>query len=65
MIVRPQNLLRKKAAEELKREQERRAEERRKIIRQRTGEPKGLDGINEGKPIMQVFITLKLFVLIW
>ena len=43
------NLLRKKAAEELKREQERRAEERRKIIRQRTGEPKGLDGINEAQ----------------
>lgn len=48
------NLLRKKAAEELKREHERKAEERRKIIRQRTGEPKNLDGANEAK--MQTII---------
>lgn len=41
------NLLRRKAAEALKREQERKAEERRRIIRERTGTPKNLDGINE------------------
>ncbi|KAG7168773.1 Troponin I-like 1 [Homarus americanus] len=41
-------LLRKKAAEELKKEQERKAAERRKIIDQRCGQPKNLDGANEG-----------------
>jgi hypothetical protein len=40
--------LRKKAAEELKREQERKAEERRKIIAQRTGQKKPIDGLNDG-----------------
>jgi len=40
-------LLRKKAAEELKREQERKAEERRKIISQRAGTKKPVDGANE------------------
>ena len=44
-----QTLLRKKAAEELKREQERKAEERRKIIRERTGQPRNSEGANEGK----------------
>ncbi|KAA0184042.1 hypothetical protein HAZT_HAZT011239 [Hyalella azteca] len=42
-------LLRKKAAEELKKEQERKAAERRKIIDERCGQPKNLDGANEGK----------------
>ena len=42
-------LLRKKAAEELKREQERKAEERRKIIRERTGQPRNIEDANEGK----------------
>jgi hypothetical protein len=42
-----QGLLRKKAAEELKREQERKAEQRRKIIRERTGQPKNLEDANE------------------
>lgn len=43
-----QLLLRKKAAEELKKEQERKAAERRKIIDQRCGQPKNLEGANEG-----------------
>lgn len=42
-------LLRKKAADELKREQERKAQERRRIIEQRCGKPKTLDGANEGQ----------------
>jgi troponin I len=50
-------LLRKKAAEELKREHERKAEERRKIIRQRTGEPKNLDGANEGNAFKLFFFV--------
>ena len=41
--------MRKKAAEELKREQERKAEERRKIIRERTGQPRNSENANEGK----------------
>lgn len=41
-------LLRKKAAEELKKEQERKAAERRKIIDERCGKAKNLDGANEG-----------------
>jgi len=41
------NLLRKKAAEELKKEQERKAGERKKAIIQRTGNPKPLDDKNE------------------
>lgn len=43
-----QNLLRRKAAEALKREQERKAEQRRKVIRERTGQPKNVDSCNEG-----------------
>ncbi|XP_074601849.1 troponin I-like isoform X2 [Brevipalpus obovatus] len=41
------NLLRRKAAEALKREQERKAEQRRRIIRERTGAPKNIDSSNE------------------
>ncbi|RWS15824.1 troponin I protein-like protein [Dinothrombium tinctorium] len=44
-------LLRKKATEELKREQERRAEERKRIIRERTGQPKHGDDGNEASYI--------------
>jgi hypothetical protein len=44
-----QLLLRKKAAEELKKEQERKAAERKKIIDQRCGKPKNVDDANEGK----------------
>ncbi|TDG38364.1 hypothetical protein AWZ03_015214 [Drosophila navojoa] len=40
-------LLRKKAAEELKREQERKAEERKRTIADRCGPAKDLEGINE------------------
>ncbi|XP_013782476.1 troponin I-like isoform X3 [Limulus polyphemus] len=47
-------LLRKKAAEELKKEQERKAGERKKIILQRTGQPKPLDGVNE--PTLQAIL---------
>ena len=41
-------MLRKKAAEELKKEQERKSVERRKVIGQRVGEPKNLDSLNTG-----------------
>ncbi|KAG8188994.1 hypothetical protein JTE90_019006 [Oedothorax gibbosus] len=40
-------LLRKKAAEELKREQERKAEERKKMITERCGQPKEVENANE------------------
>jgi len=40
-------LLRKKAAEELKREQERKAEERKKMITERCGQPKDIESANE------------------
>ena len=42
-------LLRKKAAEELKKEQERKAAERRKVIDERCGQPKSTGGLSEGK----------------
>lgn len=51
-----QLLLRKKAAEELKKEQERKAAERRKIIDQRCGQPKNLEGANEGKRHLTSYI---------
>jgi hypothetical protein len=41
--------LRKKAAEELKKEQERKAQERRRIIEERCGQPKNLENANEGE----------------
>ena len=44
-----QLLLRKKAAEELKKEQERKSLERRKVIDQRCGQPKNLDSMDTGK----------------
>jgi hypothetical protein len=44
-----QLLLRKKAAEELKKEQERKAAERKRIIDERCGKPKNVDDANEGK----------------
>jgi len=42
-------LLRKKAAEELKKEQERKAAERKRIIDERCGKPKIIDDANEGE----------------
>ena len=42
-------LLRKKAAEELKKEQERKAAERKRIIDERCGKPKIVDEANEGE----------------
>ena len=39
--------MRKKAAEEIRKEQERKAEERRRIIAERTGKPKKIDDKNE------------------
>ncbi len=44
-----QLLLRKKAAEELKKEQELKAAERRRVIDQRCGQPKNLDSCGEGE----------------
>lgn len=41
-------MLRKKAAEELKKEQERKAAERRRIIEERCGKAKDLDNASEG-----------------
>lgn len=41
-------MLRKKAAEELKKEQERKAAERRRIIEERCGKPKNIEDANEG-----------------
>ena len=40
--------MRKKAAEELKKEQERKAAERRRIIEERCGKPKNVEDANEG-----------------
>lgn len=40
--------MRKKAAEELKKEQERKAAERRRIIEERCGKPKNVADANEG-----------------
>merc|ERR1712215_523742 len=40
-------LLRKKATEELKKEQEMKAAERRKVIDERCGQPKSVEGISE------------------
>jgi hypothetical protein len=58
-------LLRKKAAEELKKEQERKAAERRRIIEQRCGKPKNVEDANEGilainctHPPFSLFISL-------
>jgi len=53
--------LRKKAAEELKREQERKAEERRKIISQRTGNKKSIEGANEGN--LKTFLQILQFLI--
>lgn len=48
-IIRFQALLRKKAADELKKEQERKAEQRKKTINDRCGQPKSVDSANEGR----------------
>jgi hypothetical protein len=42
-------LLRKKAAEELKKEQERKATERRRVIDQRCGKQRPVDGLSKGE----------------
>jgi hypothetical protein len=49
-----QLLLRKKAAEELKKEQERKAAERKRIIDERCGKPKSVVDANEGKEAVTV-----------
>lgn len=63
-------MLRKKAAEELKKEQERKAAERRRIIEERCGKPRNVDDANEGilsflfiHPfyILTEFVIFKLF----
>jgi hypothetical protein len=43
------NLIRTLAAEELKKEQARKAEERKRILIERTGQPKDVDGLNEAE----------------
>ena len=47
-------LLRKKAAEELKKEQERKAAERKRIIDERCGKPKIVDDANEGEKTVRL-----------
>lgn len=46
-----QTLLRKNAAEAVKREQERKAAERREIVTKRIGQPTNLDGKSQGKTL--------------
>lgn len=53
-------MLRKKAAEELKKEQERKAAERRRIIEQRCGRPRDLQSANEGT-LKNYYWTIKSF----
>ena len=62
-----QLLLRKKAAEELKKEQERKAMERRKVIDERCGQPKDLESASEGWNFFQKKILIpSIFIsLIW
>lgn len=43
------NLIRTLAAEELKKEQLRKAEERKRILAERTGNPKNVEGLNEAE----------------
>ena len=50
-----QLLLRKKAAEQLKKEQEEKAKIRRATIDQRCGKPKSIDGLSESKFFIQSF----------
>ena len=51
-------LLRKKAAEELKKEQERKAAERKRIIDERCGKPKIVDDANEGEKTVRLHSML-------
>ena len=53
-----QLLLRKKAAEELKKEQERKAAERKRIIDERCGKPKIVDDANEGEKTVRLHSML-------
>ena len=50
--------MRKKAAEELKKEQERKSAERRKVIDERCGKPQSLDGLGECKFHTYEYISL-------
>ena len=45
----PQILIRKNAAEELKKEQEEKARERRRVIDERCGKPRHVDGLARGE----------------
>lgn len=49
-------MLRKKAAEELKKEQERKAAERRRIIEERCGQAKDVDNSSEGMLLNDIII---------
>ena len=51
-----QQLLRKKAAEELKREQEMKIIARKRIIEERTGQPVDWKDLNEGSAVVQQFL---------
>lgn len=53
-------MLRKKAAEELKKEQERKAAERRRIIEQRCGKPRDLQSANEGKSTKLIYRDIRI-----
>ena len=53
-----QLLLRKKAAEELKKEQERKAQERRMVIDERCGQPKDVESASEGR--IDLFNTVQI-----
>lgn len=57
-----QNLLRRKAAEEVKRQQEIRERERQKAISERTGKPKPTHDANEGRFGQLLFINGYLFI---
>jgi hypothetical protein len=54
-----QLLLRKKAAEELKKEQERKAAERKRIIDERCGKPKNVEDANEGKHTAKLKLVVR------
>ena len=56
-----QLLLRKKAAEELKKEQERKAAERKRIIDERCGKPKIIEDANEGEKTVRLNSALLWF----
>lgn len=58
--------MRRKAAEELKRQQEAKANERRKVIAERTGEKKNTDNMTEGELLdFLSFVHLIRFIYIY